>query len=277
MPFVDLERTMITASDGVALAVHSSRGEGRTALLVHGFTLDHRSWSAVWPSLASRGMPVVAVDLRGHGQSGLGTAPPDIRRIGDDAFDVLGQLGLSDVVVVGHSLGAFVALGMRADPRAASHVRGVVAISGMATSIRNPFVKAGARFFGSQVGARVVRHPQLGRSMLRTWFRKGAPDSEIETVRQWSAECPPNGRSAVGRSTTRIDLRPGLGAPGPPTLVLCGTDDRATPTKHSQEIVGAINGATLLLIPNAGHMVITEQPTPVSAAILRHGEKVDGR
>ena len=269
MPVVDLEGSIITASDGAELAVHSSSGVGRTVLLLHGFTLDHRSWSAVAPNLAHAGFSVVAVDLRGHGQSGLGSAPPALGRLSEDVFDVLAQLGLSDVVVIGHSLGAFVALDVRADPKAASRVRGVVAISGMTTSIRNPFVKAGR---GSSVRRSVLawcgtrssavpcsRHGS-GRARRTRRSRRlvsGPQNVHRPGAAQWVE--PPLG-SIYGPTYGRL-TRPRWSCVGP----TIAERPYATPVS----IADSIDGAELASIPNAGHMVITEQPAPVATALLR--------
>ena len=266
--------TTVRASDGAQLAVHGRAGPGPTVLLVHGFTLDHRCWEAVSESLVLGGVSVVAVDLRGHGASTLGTDPPDLVRLTQDLGEVVRTLGSDRVVAVGHSLGAFVTLGARADAELASCLDGIVAISAMATSITNPFVKAGARFFTSHAGARLVRSPRLGRSMLHSWFRHGASDTEVEATRAWSASCPVAGRRAVGGATDAIDLRPGFATPGPRTLIACGADDRATPPDHSRRIAAAIPGANLHIVDGAGHMVITEQAVALGTMLA---EWITGR
>ena len=49
--------------------------------------------------------------------------------------------------------------------------------------------------------------------------------------------------------------------------MLCGIEDRGTPTKYSRQIAEAIPNAALALIPDAGHMVITERSGEVAGAI----------
>ncbi|TFH33694.1 MAG: alpha/beta hydrolase, partial [Anaerolineales bacterium] len=53
-----------------------------------------------------------------------------------------------------------------------------------------------------------------------------------------------------------------------PTLVICGSEDQLTPPKYSQFLVEQIADASLVLIPNAGHMVMLEQPEQVGDQIL---------
>jgi pimeloyl-ACP methyl ester carboxylesterase len=53
-----------------------------------------------------------------------------------------------------------------------------------------------------------------------------------------------------------------------PTLVLCGADDRMTKPRYSQFLAENIPAARLEIIPEAGHMVMLEQPQAVASALL---------
>ncbi|MBF6240720.1 alpha/beta hydrolase [Nocardia otitidiscaviarum] len=61
-----------------------------------------------------------------------------------------------------------------------------------------------------------------------------------------------------------------------PTLVVCGAADLMTPPAHSVAIAAAVDYADLVLIDNAGHSVILEQPVPVAEAIGRLLTRVSG-
>jgi len=76
-------------------------------VLVHGVTSSSRTWWRVGPALAGRGFGVLAVDLRGHGASPRAEAG---LAVGDLADDVAGTVGGPVELLVGHSLGALVAL-----------------------------------------------------------------------------------------------------------------------------------------------------------------------
>jgi pimeloyl-ACP methyl ester carboxylesterase len=52
-----------------------------------------------------------------------------------------------------------------------------------------------------------------------------------------------------------------------PTLIICGADDRLTPVKYSQYMHDHIRGSKLCIIPNAGHIVMMDQPEQVNQAI----------
>jgi lipase len=79
-----------------------------TVLLIHGVTASHLSWPYVAERLpAAR---VIAPDLRGRGRSNGLEGPAGLAAHARDMIAVLDALGVEQVVVVGHSMGAFVAL-----------------------------------------------------------------------------------------------------------------------------------------------------------------------
>ncbi|WP_238335823.1 alpha/beta fold hydrolase [Serinicoccus kebangsaanensis] len=79
-----------------------------TAVLIHGITASHVSWAALAQALP--GVRLVAPDLRGRGRSRDLPAPYGMPRHADDVAAALEHLGVRRTVVVGHSMGAFVAL-----------------------------------------------------------------------------------------------------------------------------------------------------------------------
>jgi pimeloyl-ACP methyl ester carboxylesterase len=102
------------------------RGTGVPVLLLHGLASTRRFWDLVVPGLA--GLPVVALDQRGHGDSDRPAGPYDSATVAADALTALDALGISRAVVVGHSWGASTALRLAAD--APERVLAAVAIDG---------------------------------------------------------------------------------------------------------------------------------------------------
>ncbi|MFF5626866.1 alpha/beta hydrolase [Microbacterium sp. NPDC012755] len=77
-------------------------------LVVHGVTSSHLAWPFVVDELP--GVRVIAPDLRGRGLSNAVSGPAGLRAHAADLVAVLDALGESSVLVIGHSMGAFVAL-----------------------------------------------------------------------------------------------------------------------------------------------------------------------
>lgn len=78
------------------------------ALLVHGVTSSHRAWPFVVDELPDARL--IAPDLRGRGRSNDVQGPAGMRAHAADLAAVLDHLGIDQIVVVGHSMGAFVAV-----------------------------------------------------------------------------------------------------------------------------------------------------------------------
>ncbi len=99
---------MTRSRDGVELAyaTHRARGAaiGPTVALVHGWLGNRTYWYAQLEALTAR-HDVIALDLGGHGESGLGRADWDLPAFGDDVVAVIQDADPEHVVLVGHSMG----------------------------------------------------------------------------------------------------------------------------------------------------------------------------
>jgi len=254
-------RQLVTTKDGTALAVWTAgSASDEPVVLVHGFSLDHSTWGPVAEALLARGFRVIAPDLRGHGESPLGTAEPTIDRLVGDVRDVVDALESSAVHLAGHSLGAVVGLAARVDRRVAGSVKTVTSIAGTERAVQNPVMKLGARLFSSRLGSSLLDKRRPGRVMISTWFGKNPTQDHLDWIRQLSASCGRATRLAVATATADVDLRSTFSAEGAQTLVLSGARDQAVPAKISMRIAEAIDGAEVYVVEDAGHMVIIEDP-----------------
>ncbi len=87
------EHSSVRTDDGADLAVWICGEPGGSAVvLLHGFSLDHGTWGPVVEHLVEAGLRVVAPDLRGHGDSTLGTDPPTVDRFILDLLAVAGHM-----------------------------------------------------------------------------------------------------------------------------------------------------------------------------------------
>ncbi len=117
---------------GVRLRATTWSGEGPPVVLLHGLASQRRFWNLVVPELVASGRPVLALDQRGHGDSGRPDGPYDIATCAADVLAVLDDLEVPVAVVAGHSWGASVALAVAA--AAPGRVLSTVAIDGGITT-----------------------------------------------------------------------------------------------------------------------------------------------
>ena len=225
-------------------------GEGKRPPLVcvHGAG----SSSVVWMDAVRRLSPerrVVAPDLPGHGQSDRWHPPDDvtIAMYRDAVGTVCAELKIERAVLMGHSMGALVALAAAA--AWPERVAGLILVGG---GLRLPvapelFVKLTGDFarFGQWLG-RVVWSPATPLDVVERWGAVAfTADAEV-TLADFRA---------VDRFADGAALAPKVRAP---TLVLGGADDLMTPARLSHELAAAIPGARAVILPDAGHMLMLE-------------------
>jgi pimeloyl-ACP methyl ester carboxylesterase len=114
--------------DGVALHARDWGGAGAGVVLLHGLASNARIWDGVAARLHATGLRVVALDLRGHGESEQPDGGYDFATVCRDLDAALPALGLGRPLLVGHSWGANVALQYTGERAGA--VAGLVLVDG---------------------------------------------------------------------------------------------------------------------------------------------------
>ncbi|MHB8138457.1 MAG: alpha/beta fold hydrolase [Smithellaceae bacterium] len=95
-----------TTDDGVRLYYQLS-GAGKPVLLIHGLTASSLFFRKQIPDLA-RHFQAIVPDLRGHGQSEASTDHLTIRRLSEDLRQLIDHLNISEISLIGWSMGAHV-------------------------------------------------------------------------------------------------------------------------------------------------------------------------
>jgi pimeloyl-ACP methyl ester carboxylesterase len=254
MPYVRLDNL---GSERIFYALHRRRetpDEAPALVCVHGAGGSHLNWPAEMRRLP--GATVYALDLPGHGQSsGAGR-----RTIGEYVavlVSFLEALHLADAVIVGHSMGGAVALEM-----ALSHperVRGLVLVGSGARLRVAPAILQGLLddFEG------MVKH-------ISDWvYGPSVPDELKRLSQELLAETSPTVMHGDFLACDAFDVVARLGEIRAPTLVITGAADRMTPVKYARFLAQNIRGAQLVLLEDAGHMVMLERPQEVAEAVAR--------
>lgn len=189
-----------TTADGNRMP-YTVAGEGETTLvLVHCWMCDRTFWSEQVPVLARR-YRVLAMDLPGHGEATAARDAWTVAGYGEDVAGLIRGLDLSDVVLVGHSMGGPVAL--KAAALSGDRVRGIVAVD----TLHN----AEFEYSGEEIGemARSLEQDFAGTcgEMVQQMFPEPDAGAVMDRVRRTSCR---DDRKAVGvalmRDFARIDM-----------------------------------------------------------------------
>ncbi len=251
--------------NGVTIDVEV-RGEGPAVLFIHGYPLDRSIWAHQLAAL--EGWCRVAPDLRGMGRSDAPDLGYSMETYAADLAVLLDLLGVKEVVLVGHSMGGYVAFEFLRRWR--ERVRGLVLVGTRAEADTPDGRKArdAAAATAREQGAEAIADAMLPK-MLGASTLAGSP-ATVGRVRSLMAATPVAGIvGALGAMRDRPDstpMLPSLG--GLPSLVVVGDEDEVTPPGQARAMADSIPGASLVVIRSAGHLPMLERPDETSDALL---------
>ena len=210
--------------DNVELAFGYWPGRGAPLVALHGLTASHVSFAGIAECLAGR-RPLFALDLRGRGDSAKPAGPYGMAQHAEDVAAAMGAMGLGTSIIVGHSMGAFVATAL-----AAAHpelVSGLLLIDGgYAPAISTPNSQQG---LDAALALRItqLRQTYPSREVYRQFWRDPAAFSarRLEPVGR-SIPRLRNRRRAAGAATQSCG---GCGQGRPDGGIAERSDRRAAP------------------------------------------------
>jgi 3-oxoadipate enol-lactonase len=253
---------MIAMINGVQSAF-TDAGEGLPLVFIHGFPLSRGAWSRQVDALTPK-YRVIAPDLRGFGESGASSGPVFMSRYAEDIHALLLHLGTGPVILVGHSMGGYVALAFaKAFPEL---LRGLVLV-GTKAGGDAPEVAAARRATAEKVRTEGIA--SVVESMAPKMLAAANTDAGMAlTVRGFMQPASQEGViGALLGMAERPDAGDWAGKIRVPTLVVAGADDILILPSESEALAKAIPDAQLTLIPRAGHLVAFEQPEAFNEAV----------
>jgi pimeloyl-ACP methyl ester carboxylesterase len=265
----------------------ATAGSGPPILLVHGWLGSSHHWRKLMPLLAGR-HTVLALDVRGYGESDKPYSGYDGRTIAADILGLSGQLGLERPIVVGHDMGALPALLLAAEhPEVVS---GLVYVDEplpgynldrfTAFSEENPFVYwwfafnaqphlPAALWAGRE--AELVDYFLTAMSADPTAVSEADKAEYVRGLRKpgglhgsfgWYREVLTTARQIREATRTKIST---------PVLAINGQYGHPEVLEQMQLVAEVVEGVTLA---NCGHLCAEEKPEEMAGAILAFAERV---
>ncbi|MFF7587028.1 alpha/beta fold hydrolase [Kitasatospora purpeofusca] len=285
--YVELDGLDLPEAPGTPEEERDGAAEPLTVVFCHGYCLNQDSWHFQRAAFRS-GARLVLWDQRSHGRSErsrsfLAGEPAGIDQLGGDLKAVIDAVApTGPLVLVGHSMGGMtmMALADQHPELFRERVAGVALIGTLAgnwDAVTFGLPVAGAKLFrkvapgmmkllGRQVDL-VEATRRLGADVSAVFYRRysfGAKDVDPGVVRfaEQMLDATPIDVvaefypvfSAHEKTEALAALR------GIPTLVLTGTKDLLTPPGHGEVMAEQLPGAELVLVQDAGHLVMLERP-----------------
>jgi 3-oxoadipate enol-lactonase len=247
----------VPALDGIHV---EEQGAGAPLVLVHGLGGNTAIWRWVLPLLAGR-FRVIAYDLRGLGRSGPPPDPYTIDELVSDLDAVVGDVAGEGVALVGHSLGAAVALAYAAGH--GGRLRAVVGVSApsLTTEEQAVALRQRARLaLAEGMEGMAELHATVG---LPAEFRAAQPE-ETDAYRAVIAAGRPEGYAALCGVIAELDLTAALGRIDVPVLLVQGTLDPIVTPADARATADRIAGCELVELEGCGHVVPIERPTELA-------------
>ncbi|MDP1677135.1 MAG: alpha/beta fold hydrolase [Bacteroidota bacterium] len=231
-------------------------------IFIHGFPFSHKMWNFPGGQIdvLSSTNRVIAYDIRGHGESEVGTGHYSIELFVDDLFALMDHLHIPKAIICGLSMGGYIAL--RAVERNPERILGLVLCDtrseadGNEAKIRRAngikFIQTNGMKFYAQDYVKIVFAPSSFEShpesikLIQSVVERTASTSIFGTL------------LALAARTDTTSSLPNITCP---TLILVGEKDNLTPINASQAMNKVIPGSTIVIIPNAGHISNMENPS----------------
>ena len=251
-----IERVTMTATQQPLLPAYDHRpGTGPTLVFLHYWGGSARTWDRTVDRLAGR--DTLTVDFRGWSRSIDLAGPYTLRQLADDTLAVIAEAGVTDHVLVGHSMGGKIAQLIAATRPAG--LRGIVLVGSApakpAAEITPEYRERLSHAYDSDARDHVLTATELPESIKS----QIATDSRASTDAA-RTEWPLRGIAAdVCAHSRMINV---------PALVVAGEHDQVEPVDVlADNLVRYLSDADVTVIPNTGHLIPLEAPADLVEAI----------
>lgn len=234
---------------------------GTPLVLLHGFPLNHTVWEPVVPHLFPD-IQTILPDLRGHGKTSAPEGTYTMARMAQDIVELLDELKISSAVLVGHSMGGYIALEFAHHYPDRLLGLGLVATQALPDSperrqnrleASDRVIQGGIQFMADSMSPNLTVKPE--------W---------VEPLRKVILSTTPVGAAGAQRGMAiREDARTWLTGLKVPVSILAPMMDTVIPTARSLEMKELLPNAELLKIAGAGHCPMLEYPVIVGEGLVR--------
>jgi pimeloyl-ACP methyl ester carboxylesterase len=247
-------------------------GEGPPIVWVHGLGGSWQNWLEQLPTFAERHR-CVALDLPGFGASPMPEEDLSIPGYGRRLGAVMDALGIESAVLVGNSMGGFIAaeLAVQSPQRVEKLV--LVSAAGISTEhfLRRPLVTAArlTRYGAVWVGGRsheLTRRPRARRLIASVVIRYPHRLPAALVAEQVRGTGKPGFVGALD-ALISYRIRDRLGEIEVPTLIVWGTGDRLVPVRDADSFERRIPEARKTIFEDTGHLPQLERPAAFNAVL----------
>ena len=257
----------IPVNDGNLYVEQSGPASGLDIVFLHGFPFSHAMWDNQ-AQVAAVKYRVTTYDIRGHGLSDIGDGQYTVERHVDDLFTLLSSLNIAKPVIVGLSMGGYIAL--RALERDQHRFRGAVLCDTRSEADSN---EAKLSRFNVVGAVKRIGSEAYAKEFVKAVFAPGADQRVPEAVQKIVSiisHTPPLSIAGTQLAlAARTDTSASLPSLSLPVLILVGEHDRITPVAAAEAMHSRIPGSAIAVVPQAGHLSNMENPAFFNERLMK--------
>lgn len=249
-----------------------SRGAGPAVVFAHGSEMDRTMFAPQLAHLAARGRRAISVDQRAR--TAAGREPYSLYDLAADLRELLDELEIERCLLVGMSMGGFVAL--RAATMFPARLAGIAIIGG---AMHRSYAQAERRRWLEDYEPlrgleRVPEEFAAGQAAVCFGPRARRQDPELVAawVERWRAHDGESVYQEARSWITQDDITEALRGLALPALIVQGEEDAALPLADALSTFALLRGATMARLPGVGHTANLEAPAAVNRLLARFAE-----
>ena len=227
-------------------------------IFLHGFPFDKTTWHGQMDNLKSTNR-VIAIDIRGFGQSKDEKTPLTIDLFAADLFAFMDKLKIEKAIICGLSMGGYIALNAvnKFPERFAALILCDTQCIADTIEVKENRHKNIEKIKDSDAN-------EFNENFIKSVFYPDSLVTKTEIVEHLRNTVFANSKEIIMAGLTALAERnetcSGLNKISIPTLIICGSDDKLTPLAQSEFMHKNITKSKLKIIDNAGHVSNLEQP-----------------
>ena len=242
----------------------SGNENGPKMVLIHGLFLNSDCWKFQLPSFESK-HHVLRFDLRGHGKSTKPKKRFTIRNYVDDILSLLNHINWTkELYLVGHSLGGMIALVYGLENQ--SHVSKMVVADSFCFISQEAITDVLGRVNSSKLEKFALGISVRGLTPYDDEIAKFV--AKLVTDHMTKKDCLQATAASAG-----FNICENLKSLNIPALILVGKKDITTPVWASEMIHEWLPQSELIIIPDAGHLIILDHPNEFNDLVLSFWNK----
>ncbi len=238
-------------------------GQGPALVLLHGWTENHKFWKFQTPTF-SREYNVIAIDLRGHGESDKPKTGYSIQTFADDLHHLLNTFETNRAIIVGHSMGGMTALVFCL--KYPEKVKALILVNTTSVGVHEAGLispKETLQMIRTSGFENIVEH-----FFAQTFFAPGTSEDLISWAKSEVLKTPQYVVEEALKAIMEHDVTARLSEITVPTLIIHGTQDFAISVKMAEMMNEKILNSNLQIIEGVGHHTMLEKPDEFGNAVL---------